>query len=256
MTGKLLTTAAATVLLIFCAGCSFMNRTQQIVALTVTPSDATVIANGVAYHNISPQFIEACPSRELLLTVYKPGYRERLYTVDYQLSSTGKVDAWTAILILPFFGLLSDGAWELKETNITLELEPLQPKEVVTAEQRKTIELKQKANIDFRKHAIVTGYPPKVPEDSALPSKPYPNTPAPVAAEKVTPNGETVQESPNSNIDKRLKIDASREASTNPRSEELKKMDAIPSTPEEDVRKVAQEKEKEEAAAPAAPEKK
>ena len=120
MFGKFLASATVLLVLGLGAGCSFTNSSRQIVALTIDPADARVIANGVEYHNISPQFIEAKRSRELLLVVYKPGYREALYTVDYQLSDTGRIDAWGSIFILPFFGLFSEGAWELKENNICL----------------------------------------------------------------------------------------------------------------------------------------
>ena len=99
----------------------------QIVTLDVIPADARVIANGVEYNNKSPIFIEANTGKQLLITAYKEGYRDKLYAVDYSLSTLGKVEAWTSILILPAFGLLFDNAWKLNQNNITLILEPLTP---------------------------------------------------------------------------------------------------------------------------------
>lgn len=120
--------------LVFASGCSLTNSTLKLVTLTTDPVDCKVIANGVEYYNVSPQFIEVAPDRQMVISVYKPGYREGLYVVDYHLSSTGKIDAWSSILIFPMFGLLSKGAWELKENNIHIKLEPLPPKEKAEAE--------------------------------------------------------------------------------------------------------------------------
>ena len=111
--------AAAAVLL---TGC----RTQ-IVTVDVVPADATVIANGVEYSNKSPIFIETSTSNQLLITAYKEGYREKSYVIDYQLSTLGVIEACTSIFILPAFGLLADIAWELKENNVTLTLDPITP---------------------------------------------------------------------------------------------------------------------------------
>ena len=99
----------------------------QIVTLDVIPADARVIANGVEYNNKSPIFIEANTGKQLLITAYKDGYRDKLYVVDYSLSTLGKIEACTSILILPAFGLLFDNAWTLNQNNVTLILEPLTP---------------------------------------------------------------------------------------------------------------------------------
>ncbi|MBO7127143.1 hypothetical protein J6W78_06320, partial [bacterium] len=44
----------AALVLTLTSGCSFFARGEQIIALTVTPSDAAVIANGAEYHRLSP----------------------------------------------------------------------------------------------------------------------------------------------------------------------------------------------------------
>ena len=99
----------------------------QIVTVDVVPADATVIANGVKYTNNSPIFVETSTSNQLLITAYKEGYREKNYVIDYQLSTLGKIEALTSIFIFPAFGLFADTAWELKENNVTLILEPVTP---------------------------------------------------------------------------------------------------------------------------------
>ncbi len=107
------------------AAVSVCSCRTQIVTVDVAPADATIIANGVEYTNKSPIFVEASTSRQLLITAYKEGYRDRIYAIDYQLSTLGKVEAWTSIFILPAFGLLFDTAWELKENNVALTLDPV-----------------------------------------------------------------------------------------------------------------------------------
>ena len=108
--------------LLFVCGC----RTQ-IVTLDVVPADARVIANGVEYNNKSPIFIEANTGKQLVITAYKDGYRDKIYVVDYSLSTLGKIEAWTSIFILPAIGLCFDNAWALNENNLPLTLEPLTP---------------------------------------------------------------------------------------------------------------------------------
>ena len=112
----------ASVLLLVC-GC----RTQ-IITVDVVPSDATVIANGVEYRNHSPIFVETPTGKQLMITAYKEGYREQIYAIDYKLSTVGTIETITGCLLLvPFIGLCFDNAWELKETNVYLTLEPLTP---------------------------------------------------------------------------------------------------------------------------------
>ncbi|MBR2440573.1 MAG: hypothetical protein IKB25_10290 [Lentisphaeria bacterium] len=126
----------------------------QIVTLDVIPADARVIANGVEYNNKSPIFIEANTGKQLLITAYKDGYRDKLHVIDYSLSTLGKIEAWTSILILPAFGLLFDNAWTLNQNNVTLILEPLTPEakaEAMIAEPRVIAPNSNGANADRTK---------------------------------------------------------------------------------------------------------
>ena len=128
----------AALILSLCSACSFLARGEQIVAVTVTPSDAYVIANGVEYHTLSPMFIEVPTRDALLITAYKPGYRTAYYSADSELSSTGKIDALGGIFILPAFGLFSNGAWRFTESNIVINLQPLPDPEESALEQEAT----------------------------------------------------------------------------------------------------------------------
>jgi hypothetical protein len=60
-----------------------------------------------------------------MITAYKEGYREKIHAIDYSLSTLGKIEACTCIFVLPVIGLFFDNAWELKENNVDLVLEPL-----------------------------------------------------------------------------------------------------------------------------------
>ena len=128
----------AALVLTFTSGCSFFARGEQIVSVTVTPSDAAVIANGVEYHLLSPMFIEVPTRDALLITAYKPGYRTAYYAADSELSTTGKIDAIGGIFILPATGLLSNGAWRFTESNIVINLQPLPDPEESSIEQEAT----------------------------------------------------------------------------------------------------------------------
>ncbi len=128
----------AAFVLAFTSGCSFLARGEQIIAVTVTPSDAAVIANGVEYHLLSPMYIEVPTRDALLITAYKPGYRTVYYAADSELSSTGKLDALGSIFILPAAGLLTNGAWRFTESNIVINLQPLPDPEESAIEQEAT----------------------------------------------------------------------------------------------------------------------
>lgn len=100
----------------------------QIITVDVVPRDATVIANGVEYRNNSPIFVETPTGKQLMITAYKDGYRDQIYAIDYKLSTVGKIETITGcFLLVPFIGLCFDNAWELKETNVYLTLEPITP---------------------------------------------------------------------------------------------------------------------------------
>ena len=120
------------------SACSFFARGEQIVAVTVTPSDATVIANGAEYRMLSPMYLSVPTRDALLITAYKPGYRTAYYAADSELSSTGKLDALGSIFILPAAGLLSNGAWRFTESNVVINLQPLPDPEESAIEQEAT----------------------------------------------------------------------------------------------------------------------
>ncbi len=151
-------------ILAFSSGCSFLARGEQLVSVTVTPSDAAVIANGAEYHMLSPMFISVPTRNALLITAYKPGYRVAYYAADSELSSTGKLDALGSIFILPAAGLLSNGAWRFTESNIVINLQPLPDPEESSIEQEATQRRRQEVARELADQAIPT---PAVPLSDA-----------------------------------------------------------------------------------------
>jgi len=123
----LLSMAAMTTVLL--TGCSWLNKKTQLITITTEPEGTRLIVNGVEYHQFSPQFVEVRPSRELIVTAFKHGYKEKYYVVQYELNTFGIIDA---ISIIGWPGLLSDGAYTLKETNIKIVLDELPPPEDTT----------------------------------------------------------------------------------------------------------------------------
>ena len=136
------------------SGCSFFARGEQIVSVTVTPSDAAVIANGAEYHMLSPMYMSVPTRDALLITAYKPGYRTAFYAADSELSSTGKLDALGSIFILPAAGLLTNGAWRFTESNIVINLQPLPDPEESAIEQEATQHKRQEAARDLNDQLI------------------------------------------------------------------------------------------------------
>jgi hypothetical protein len=60
----------------------------------------------------------------LALIATAPGYTQSVKTVDRQFSQTGMLDAVGGIfLLVPWIGLVTDGARELQENNVFMNLE-------------------------------------------------------------------------------------------------------------------------------------
>lgn len=149
-----LLTVFAALILTLASGCSFFARGEQIIAVTVTPSDAAVIANGAEYHMLSPMYMSVPTRDALLITAYKPGYRTAYYAADSELSSTGKLDALGSIFILPAAGLLTNGAWRFTESNVVINLQPLPDPEESAIEQEATQHKRQEAARDLNNQVI------------------------------------------------------------------------------------------------------
>ena len=119
---KLFMVVAGAVLSIANISCSLGVGSNQTVTVN-SNVPAKIIANGTPV-GTTPISFEAKRAKSLALIATAPGYSQSVKTVDRQFSQTGMLDAVGGLfLIVPWIGLVTDGAWELQENNVFLKLE-------------------------------------------------------------------------------------------------------------------------------------
>lgn len=104
--------------------CSFFNSSQQVIRINASERDARIYVNGSF---VGQGLVQARVPRDenLSILVTKDGYYPASREVVNKLSGVGIVDAiGGCFFLLPFFGLLSSGAWSLDQTNFTIVLDP------------------------------------------------------------------------------------------------------------------------------------
>jgi len=147
------------------AGCSFFNTSRQVVAINVAPADAQAIINGSLPCSVNggfPIFFDAKRDEEVLITVFRKGYISQRYVINYHMSTPGILDCIGGIFIFPLFGLFSQGAWELDEQNVYINLKPLEVNETiydVTGDN--SAEVIEMTDIPVANEAIITEIPVK-----------------------------------------------------------------------------------------------
>ncbi|MEY3395769.1 MAG: hypothetical protein RL346_2006 [Verrucomicrobiota bacterium] len=102
--------------------CSFgVGSTQTVTVTSNVP--AKIMANGTAVGK-TPLSFDAKRAKSLALIATAPGHTQSTKTIERQLSQTGILDGVGGLfLLLPWLGLLSDGAWELEEDQVYFNLE-------------------------------------------------------------------------------------------------------------------------------------
>ncbi len=104
-------------------GCSAFRPQNQMVNISCDPDNALLQVNGER-QNTTDQ-IEVPRNRQLSVQCSKSGYHPASKTVGTHLSTTGVLDIiGIFIFILPGIGLFTPGAWDLDETEISLQLHP------------------------------------------------------------------------------------------------------------------------------------
>ncbi|MBQ7393147.1 MAG: PEGA domain-containing protein [Lentisphaeria bacterium] len=112
----------ATVAGFFLSGCSFGAPQQQNFSVTAVPENASIYINGRKIR--SGQVVTVKRNKELSIAVSAPGYYSEQRTVGKILSKYGMIDGVAGcFLLIPWAGLLADGAWELEQESIFLELQ-------------------------------------------------------------------------------------------------------------------------------------
>jgi hypothetical protein len=104
------------------SSCSLgVGKNQTVTVNSNVP--AKITANGTVV-GTAPLSFEARRAKSLALIATAPGYTQTTKTVSRQMSQSGILDGIGGLLFLvPWIGLASDGAWELEEDNIFMNLE-------------------------------------------------------------------------------------------------------------------------------------
>ncbi len=113
-----------TVLSCYLAGCSFFGPSMQSIGVSSDPQGAQVTASGKPM-GTTPLHFEVHRGENLLVEVRKSGYQTQYRTGFRTLSTLGTLDVVGGCIILfPFLGLLSSGAWVHDPSEYGFILEP------------------------------------------------------------------------------------------------------------------------------------
>lgn len=104
------------------SGCSaFVPKTQTVKAACSEP-DATLQINGGLTYTGRVQ-LETRRDKVFSYACLKPGYYPAQKTVSYSINPTGIADfIGSMIFIIPIIGIFSPGAWDLDETDVTINM--------------------------------------------------------------------------------------------------------------------------------------
>ena len=118
---KSLTLGAASLAAVL-TGCSFFGDKTQELTVNVEPADARVLINGKWYD--PPVAMEVSRREPITVTASREGYESHTVKSGVVLSKLGTVDAiGLAVILLPGIGLLSDGAYEIPNSHIFIQLD-------------------------------------------------------------------------------------------------------------------------------------
>ena len=108
------------ILVVHASGCSFFVPHTQPISVTTSEKDAQIFINGNLAGVGSVQE-SVTRNREVAIMAKKDGYYPAMRTIGKTLSTTGILDIIGGFIILvPFLGLISPGAWQIEQTNISL----------------------------------------------------------------------------------------------------------------------------------------
>ena len=104
--------------------CSILaSRTEQL-SVASDPAGARVTMNGM-YIGVTPLVYNVRRNDPVSVLVSKDGYEGVTRYVDTGLSGVGIVDTIGGVVfLLPFFGLMAPGAWNLDTPHISVTLPP------------------------------------------------------------------------------------------------------------------------------------
>jgi len=106
------------------AGCSAFQDATQSVRITCLQPETTLMINDVKRD--CPTTIDLPRNRASLIEARKTGYSPSVRQIGYHLGEMGKLDlVGTVLLLVPVIGLVTAGAWDLDQTELTINLSPL-----------------------------------------------------------------------------------------------------------------------------------
>lgn len=113
--------------LFFIQACSAFNPSTQLLSVNCDPAaDTRLIINGDSFN--CPAKVQVRRDRKLTVEAYRDGYKPYTETIDYHLNKMGEYDIVGSIfIIVPIFGLFFPGAWDLDQTELDIQLDPLDP---------------------------------------------------------------------------------------------------------------------------------
>lgn len=106
-------------------GCSAFKSNTQTVSVTCSQPVTLLRINGDSYS--CPAKVDVRRNRPYTVEANLDGYRPYSKTVDFHFSTTAKID----VVLIPFtffscFGLIFPGAWDLDQTEVNVELYPVE----------------------------------------------------------------------------------------------------------------------------------
>ncbi len=106
-------------------GCSFFVSSGQSISVMSSPDGADVTIHG-NYVGATPLHTDIPRDEVAWITVDKDGYRSVTRQTNRRMSMAGVFDIiGGCIFLLPFFGLLSAGAYKQEPESVTVNLQPL-----------------------------------------------------------------------------------------------------------------------------------
>jgi hypothetical protein len=113
---------SAVVVSILTSGCSAFAPKTQTVNASCSEADATLQVNGGLTYTGQAQ-IEARRDRVFSYACLKQGYYPAQKTVSYSISPSGIADfVGSMLFIIPIIGIFTPGAWDLDETDVTINM--------------------------------------------------------------------------------------------------------------------------------------
>lgn len=105
-------------------GCSAFRPDKQTLNITCTVPGTVVKVNGERFD--CPTKTDVRRDSKVIIEASKEGYEPFSKTIAYHLSTSAKWDAvGTVCWFFPVFGFFSPGAWDLDQTDVTIQLYPL-----------------------------------------------------------------------------------------------------------------------------------